>query len=105
LPDKSAIDIVRRSGITAINFTISARTFEETVGNLAYIEALVEQSPDVFAVIRTQPDIALAKREGKIGIMPGFQYTEFLEADPSRIETFRRLGVRIMQLTYNNRSN
>jgi membrane dipeptidase len=36
--------------------------------------------------------------------MPGFQYTAFLEADPSRIETFRRLGVRIMQLTYNNRT-
>jgi membrane dipeptidase len=105
LPDKSAIDIVRRSSITAINFTISARTFEETVDNLAYIDALVEQSPDVFMIVRQQSDITRAKREGKIGIMPGFQYTEFLEADPARIETFRRLGVRIMQLTYNNRSD
>jgi membrane dipeptidase len=59
----------------------------------------------VFMVVRQYSDIARAKHEGKIGIMPGFQYTQFLEADPSRIETFRRLGVRIMQLTYNNRSN
>ena len=104
LPDKGAIETVRRSGMTAINFTISARTFEETIDNLAYVDALVEQSPEVFTVIRSHSDIARAKREGKIGIMPGFQYTELLEADPSRIETFRRLGVRIMQLTYNNRS-
>jgi membrane dipeptidase len=105
LPDGALVEAVQRSGITAINFTISARSFDETVENLAYVDALVEQSPDVFMVVRQQSDIAGAKREGKIGIMPGFQYTQFLEADPSRIETFRRLGVRIMQLTYNNRSD
>ena len=105
LPDKALVEVVRRSGITAINFTISARSFEETIDNLAYVDALVEQSPEVFMVVRQQSDIARAKREGKIGVMPGFQYTQFLEADPSRIETFRRLGVRIMQLTYNNRSD
>ena len=104
MPDKATVEVVRQSGITAINFTISASTFEGTVQDLAYVEALVEQSPEVFTVVRRHSDIARAKREGKIGIMLGFQYTEFLEDDPSRIETFRRLGVRIMQLTYNNRS-
>ena len=104
MPDAALVEVVRQSGITAINFTISGRTFEETVDNLAYVDALVEQFPAVFAVVRLHSDIARAKREGKIGIMPGFQYTQFLEADPSRIETFRQLGVRIMQLTYNNRS-
>ena len=104
LPDAAAIESVRRSGITAINFTVSAPTFEGTIDNLAYVDALVEQSPDVFTVIRLYSDIGRAKAEAKIGIMPGFQYTGFLEADPSRIETFRQLGIRIMQLTYNNRS-
>ena len=104
MPDAALVEVVRQSGITAINFTISGRTFEETIDNLAYVDALVEHFPAVFTVVRLHSDIARAKREGKIGIMPGFQYTQFLEADPSRIETFRQLGVRIMQLTYNNRS-
>jgi len=104
MPDAALIEVVRQSGITAINFTISGRTFEETIDNLAYVDALVEQFPAVFTVVRLDSDIARAKRESKIGIMPGFQYTQFLEADPSRIETFRQLGVRIMQLTYNSRS-
>ena len=103
-PDSALFEAVRRSGITAINFTVSAPTFEETIDNLAYVDALVEQAPHVFTIVRLYSDIARAKSEAKIGIMPGFQYTGFLEADPSRIETFRRLGVRIMQLTYNNRS-
>ncbi len=104
MPDAALVEVVKQSGITAINFTISERTFEDTISNLAYVDALVEQFPAVFTMVRLQSDIARAKREGKIGIMPGFQYTQFLEEDPSRIETFRRLGVRIMQLTYNNRS-
>ncbi len=104
LPDAELVELVKKSGITAINFTISGPTFEGTIDNLAYVDALVEQFPAVFTVVRLQSDIARAKREGKIGIMPGFQYTQFLEEDPSRIETFRKLGVRIMQLTYNNRS-
>jgi len=36
--------------------------------------------------------------------MLGFQQPVFLEQDPERIGVFRNLGVRIMQLTYNNHS-
>jgi membrane dipeptidase len=95
---------VRQSGITAINFTISDPTFEGTVGNIAAIEMLVEQHPETFLIVRRHSDIARAKRETKIGILPGFQYTVFLEEKVERIEMFRQFGVRIMQLTYNNRS-
>ena len=98
------LQAVRQSGITAVNFTISDPTFEGTVGNIALVETLVEQHPEAFLIVRQHSDIARAKREDKIGIMPGFQYTEFLEEKPDRIEMFRQLGVRIMQLTYNNRS-
>jgi membrane dipeptidase len=95
---------VRQSGITAINYTISDRTFEGTVKILAALEALVEKYPDAFAIVRKYSDIAAAKHENKVGIVPGFQYTSFLEDDPERIDTFRNLSVRIMQITYNNRS-
>src|SRR6202142_3767052 len=103
-PTAEVLAAVRQSGITAINFTISDPTFEGTVGNIAAVEALVDQHPETFLIVRRHSDIARAKRENKIGIMPGFQYTAFLEEKPERVETFRQLGVRIMQLTYNNRS-
>jgi membrane dipeptidase len=103
-PKPEILQAVRQSGITAINFTISDPTFEGTVGNIAVVEQLVDEHPEVFLIVRRHSDIARAKRENKIGILPGFQYTAFLEEKPERIEMFRRLGVRIMQLTYNNRS-
>lgn len=103
-PGGETLAAVRKSGITAINFTISAPTYEDTIESLAVLQDLVDRNPDVFLIVRKHPDIAQAKRESKIGIIPGFQYTSFLEEKPERIATFRRLGVRIMQLTYNNRS-
>jgi membrane dipeptidase len=103
-PTPEVLAAARQSGVTAINFTISDPTFEATVANIAVIETLIDQHPESFLIVRRHSDIARAKRENKIGIMPGFQYTAFLEEKPERIETFRQLGVRIMQLTYNNRS-
>lgn len=104
LPGAAALAEVRTSAITAINFTISAPDFAGTVKNLALLEALVEKHPEAFAIIRQHSDIARAKRDVKIGVIPGFQDTAFFEEDVGRIETFRQLGVRIMQITYNNRN-
>ena len=103
-PDSELLKVIQQSGITAINFTISDRTFEGTLKNLAWLEALIEKYPNTFVFVRQPADIGNAKRDKKLGVLPGFQYTAFLEDDPERIPMFRDLGVRIMQLTYNNRS-
>jgi membrane dipeptidase len=102
-PSAETLAAVRHSGITAINFTISEPDFEATVNNLALLQELVVRYPDAFLIVSRFSDIARAKRENKVGIMPGFQYSAFLEENPGRIRTFRQLGVRIMQITYNNR--
>jgi membrane dipeptidase len=103
-PSAEILSAVHQSGITAINFTISDPTFEGTVSNIAMVETLVERHPEAFLIVRRHSDITRAKHENKIGIMPGFQYSASLEEKPEHIEMFRQLGVRIMQLTYNNRS-
>jgi len=102
--DSELVALVRRSGITAVNCTISDHSFEGTIKNLAALASLVDKYPDSLGIIRTHADIARMKRENRLGIIPGFQYTGFLEDDPERIELFRNFGVRIMQITYNNRS-
>lgn len=103
-PSPALVKAVLDSGITAVNWTVSERDFEGTIRTVAGVQALVDQYPEAFTIIRRQPEIAQAKRSGHMGIVMGFQYTAFLEDDPSRIVMFRNLDVRIMQLTYNNRS-
>jgi membrane dipeptidase len=104
-PSPEALAAVKRSGITAVNYTVSGMAFQGTVTNIDAMQALVEKFPDTFTLVRKQSDLARAKQDGKVGIMMGFQYTQFLETDPPRmIDMFRKRDVRIMQITYNNRS-
>jgi membrane dipeptidase len=103
-PKDAALAAVRASGITAVNWTISESTLDGTLDGLARVQALADAHPDWITVVRRHSDISAAKRDGKIGVLLGFQETSFFEQQPERIETFRKLGVRIMQLTYNKRS-
>ena len=103
-PTPELIAMIRASGISGINNTISEPEFEATLNNIATVEAWVEKYPDALMIIRRYSDIARAKQQDKVGIMHGFQYTAFFEDKPERIELFRNFGVRIMQLTYNKRS-
>ncbi len=100
------IENARRSGITAVNSTVSAlgdatTAFEKTVANIASWEFELQRSPDLFTKIRSVADIRRAKQERKLGIILGFQDTTPIWDKPERLEVFDRLGVRIVQLTYN----
>jgi len=78
--------------------------FETVVAGLAFWNSQVEANPERLCVIRRHTEIDAAKRAGKLGMIFGFQRTAMLGEDLGRIKLFRDLGVRIMQLTYNNRT-
>ena len=92
------------SGLTAINWTVSMPTFEETVPYIAFVQQIAEAYPSQFLLVRKHADLATAKKDKKLGLIMAFQHPQPFDSDLDRITTFRRLGVRIMQLTYNRRS-
>jgi membrane dipeptidase len=96
----------RESGLTAVNFTVvgPGAGFEETVRAIAFIERTAEEYPDRYLLVRKHPDIVRAKQTQRLGLILGFQTTEMLGADLSRIDLFRNMGVRIIQMTYNVRN-
>jgi membrane dipeptidase len=97
-------DAIASSGITAINVTVSADTFEASTRNIALWTGEVDRYPTLLSIVRRHSDIARAKKENTLGLILGFQNTEMLERDLSRLEVFHRLGIRIIQLTYNDRN-
>ncbi|MHC0551583.1 membrane dipeptidase [Salinicoccus sp. CNSTN-B1] len=50
-------------------------------------------------------DILKAKEAGKIGVILGAQNTSALEDELSLVSVFNQLGVKVMQLTYNNQKS
>jgi len=100
---------VRASGLTAVNLTVGAvgvlaGAFEETVKGIAFWEQELALHPDVLLKVRSAADLRAAKDSGRLGLIYGFQDTLPLGDDLDRLETFYRLGVRIVQLTYNRRN-
>lgn len=75
--------------------------FEDTLGEIAFFLRLIEAAPETFLQIRTAADFERAKRERRFGILFSFESTNMLDGKLDRIELFRDLGVRVMQLSYN----
>jgi membrane dipeptidase len=101
------VENAARSGITAVNSTVSEITtadkaFELTIKNIAAWDHEFEQHPNVFRQAWRVGDVRAAKKERKVGVIFGFQDTVPYADKIERVELFHRLGVRIVQLTYNS---
>ena len=97
------IETVRRSGLAAMKLTIGGfnAPFEDVVAEIAAVQRLIEGRPDVFAQIRSVDEIEAARRARRLGIIFSFESATALEDKLDRIDVFRALGVRVMQLSYN----
>jgi membrane dipeptidase len=101
-----AAAIVRKSGVNCAKLSLGGTNcrYDNVVAEVAWVQRFIEASPDVFMQIRDARDFARAKEEKRFGILFSFESTEMLGGKPERIELFRNLGVRVMQLSYNETS-
>jgi membrane dipeptidase len=98
--------LIRESGVTALKATLAGATgnFEMAVEDIASAQQLMEKRADLFLNVRTAADLDRARKEQKLGVIYSFESANMLEDKIDRIEIFRDLGVRVMQLTYNRRT-
>ena len=94
----------KSSGITAVNVTVSGDTFASTFREIGYWERELQAHPDVFAKVYSVADIRRAKESRRLGLVYGFQNATMLEGDVANLDVFHQFGVRIIQLTYNDRN-
>lgn len=101
----------RDSGLTCVHVTISPvgttapdEAFTQAVRDIARWEREIDSHPDTFMRVRTVADISAVKQAGRTGMIYGFQDGVAFETDLSRLEDFHRLGIRVIQPTYNRRN-
>ena len=103
--DRSIYEDMRRGGITAANCTCSVwENFPDTMRNMAKLRKDFVTHSDIISQVYTVQDIHDAKAQGKTGIVLGWQNTSGLEDRIEYLELFYRLGLRIVQLTYNTQN-
>jgi membrane dipeptidase len=102
---RAIFEDMRRGGLTAANCTCSIwEGFRATMDNVARWKGWLREHGDLIMQVRTSADIARAKREGKTGIILGWQNLTGIEDQIGYLQLFKELGVGIMQIAYNTQN-
>ena len=97
-----ALDDLIKGGVNVVASTIGGRgDCAASMGSIGIWYERLRRRSDELMLITKAEDMERAKAEGKLGIIFHFQGTAPIERDLGLIEIYYRLGVRIMQLTYN----
>ena len=96
---------MREGGVDAVHVTIAYHeNFRETVLNVEKWNRWFEQFPDLIFHGLWASDVEKARATGRTAIFFGFQNPSPIEDDIGLVEIWHKLGVRFMQLSYNNQS-
>ena len=96
---------MRDGGVDAVHVTITYHeTFRETVLQIERWNRWFERFPELIFQGFTADDIQKARDTGRTAIFFGSQNPSMIEDDIGLVEVLHRLGLRFMQLTYNNQS-
>ncbi|HEX6947135.1 MAG TPA: membrane dipeptidase [Acidimicrobiia bacterium] len=98
-------DLLDQAGVTALNLTVPDIE-DDTGGAVLKVSdhyQLAREDPRL-ALVFTPDDILAAKTSRKVGMILGAQNARHMASRPALVEMFYRLGMRVSQLTYNDRS-
>jgi len=108
--DEKGFDALARSSLTMISATVGIGlgprdtpnyTYDAAVTDLVHWQGTFARHCDRLRHVRCAEDILQAHREGKTGVMLNFQNATHLNRDIRNLQFFYDLGVRQIQLTYN----
>ena len=96
---------MRAGELDCVHVTIAYHeTCVETLRNIGKWNRLFEEHGDLIVQVGNAEEVSAAGKAGKTGVLFGFQNCSPIEDDYSLVEIFHTLGVRFMQLSYNNQS-
>ncbi|HEU0098630.1 MAG TPA: membrane dipeptidase [Allosphingosinicella sp.] len=108
-PSARLIEAVKAGWISVVSQTVGEvgngpDRFRSAVEGIAFMDRFVAEMPSLFVKATSVADLRSARVAGKVAIVYNFQDTTPLEGDAGRVATFKALGLRILQLTYNKRN-
>lgn len=103
--DREIFEQLVAAGVSGVHATlVYHETCRETLLRLGEWNRRFEAYADLIRPVHDMADIRRAKEEGRVGVYFGAQNCSPIEDDIDLVAIFRRLGLMIMQLTYNNQS-
>ena len=101
--DEEVYRHLHEGGITAINATVAVwEGSKQTLQNIGRFYRDFETYSKWIRPVASLADLHAAKRDNRVGVVFGFQNSSPIEDDLHLVEVFHRLGVRVIQLAYND---
>ncbi|MGQ0662832.1 MAG: membrane dipeptidase [Pseudomonadota bacterium] len=101
-PERARFEEWRAGGIDCVHVTLAIwENARETLSVIGEWHRLFQDNGDLIALAPTVDDIERISRSGRTAVVFGFQNTSPFEDDIDLVGIFHKLGVCIVQLTYN----
>ncbi len=99
------VPLLKKGGLDAYCLPIGwMKNARNTLDDIAFLYSMLEATSEDTTLISQAAEIEALSQTGKIGIIMEFENTFPLDGDLHMIDIFHRLGLRVMQLTYNERN-
>ncbi|GAA0447875.1 dipeptidase [Lentibacillus halophilus] len=103
--DRDFLHLLQQGGVTCVHACCGLwENARETLSKVGAWHKFFKENDDLVMQVHHGDDILQAKKEGKIGVVLGTQNTSALEDELSLVSVFNQLGIKVMQLTYNNQN-
>lgn len=104
--DRAGLARFIEGGISAVNITAATpyNRFEPAVMQIAARGAEIRENSDLAVLALSSQDVLEAKESGRVAVILGLQNALPVEGSLLLVDVLWRLGIRVMQLTYNERN-
>jgi membrane dipeptidase len=103
--DRNGLQELRDGDLTCVTPTLAFwEDAGETMDALGLWRDLARDNADLITIARTAEDIEAAEASGRTAILLGTQNSSPIEDRLRYVELFHDMGLRVMQLTYNNQN-
>jgi membrane dipeptidase len=104
--NRGVLEDLRKAGVTCVTSTLGFwETAIEAMDSIAWWRDLERENADIMAIARTAKGIEAVHAEGLIAVVLGFQNATLFDSRIHFVELFADLGIRVVQLTYNNQND
>lgn len=104
--DREIFQELRAGGLDCITNTIAFwESASETMDTIGRWRAMARENADLIMLARSAADIEEAHRQGRTAVLMGAQNSSLLDDRLRWLELFADMGLRVMQLTYNNQNS
>ena len=104
--DRSVLEQLRSAGVGCVTVTLGFWEFAiQAMDAVGWWRDLARDNADVMGIAYSADQIEAIDKSGRIAVLLGFQNATLFDSRIRFVELFADMGIRVVQLTYNNQND